>query len=163
MRFVTVRSLVILVCAGVSWSAQADFDLGMAAINSGDYYNAMKEFKDSAELGDARSQFALGEMYFKGFGVPEDQDKAAQWFVQAAEQGSHAGQQRIGYLYSVGTATFPRDMVLAYMWTLLSANQGNGVAQSNLDFWVREKEISVEEVERAKVLASEWQPNSPSP
>lgn len=46
-------------------SAQADFDQGMEAYKHHDFQNAISEFRSLAEIGDQRSQYMLGRMYYE--------------------------------------------------------------------------------------------------
>jgi TPR repeat protein len=55
-----------------------------------------------AEQGDAKSQFALGAMYYYGKGLPKDYVQAARWYLKSAEQGNVNAQYSIAYMYSVG-------------------------------------------------------------
>jgi tetratricopeptide (TPR) repeat protein len=41
----------------------------------------------AAEQGDAKAQYELGSMYLHGKGVPQDTNKAIEWFGKAIEQG----------------------------------------------------------------------------
>tara|TARA_R110002020_G_scaffold46027_5_gene131253 strand:+ start:454 stop:651 length:198 start_codon:yes stop_codon:yes gene_type:complete len=47
------------------------------------YY--IKELKKSAESGEAKAQYYMGEAYSKGNGVAQDDVQAVYWFKKAAE------------------------------------------------------------------------------
>ena len=49
----------------------------------------------SADMGYAKAQYALGEIYRDGFHVPQDYQKADDWFDQAKSQG-YTGEQSSG-------------------------------------------------------------------
>ncbi len=55
-----------------------------------------------------------------GEGIPENDVVALRWYRLAAEQGLSAAQNRLGAMYAAGD-TVPEDLVLAYMWSSLSA------------------------------------------
>jgi len=55
-----------------------------------------------AEQGDAKSQFALGAMYYYGKGLPKDYVQAARWYLKSAEQGNVNAQYSIAYMYYGG-------------------------------------------------------------
>ncbi len=80
---------LVLVTAFLAWSgyAWADFKAGAEAYFRGDYEAALKELRPLAQEGDATSQFNLGVMYHKGYGVPQDYKEAVRWYRLAAEQG----------------------------------------------------------------------------
>ena len=48
------------------------------------------------------AQFALGDMYDNGWGVPQDHAKAANWYRKAAEQGDAKAQHNLGWMYYKG-------------------------------------------------------------
>lgn len=53
-------------------------------------------YRIRAEQGDAKYQFALGRMYFKGTGVPKDYVEAVNWHRKSAEQGDAAFEIKCG-------------------------------------------------------------------
>jgi TPR repeat protein len=55
-----------------------------------------------AEQGDAKSQLALGGMYYYGKGVPKNYVEAARWYLKSAEQGNVNAQYSIASMYTVG-------------------------------------------------------------
>ena len=63
------------------------FGDGLAAAERGDFAAALKFWRPLAEQGDAKLQFAIGLIYYKGHGVPQDDAEAVKWFRLAAEQG----------------------------------------------------------------------------
>ena len=75
---------VLLGSSGVSWSV----DLGLDAVERGDYPTALKEWTPLAEQGDATAQVNLGSMYSKGDGVLQDYVYAHMWWNIAASSGN---------------------------------------------------------------------------
>ena len=67
----------------------ADLKKGGIAYKNGDYPAALREWKPLAFQGNAKAQFFLGNMYYKGIGVPQDDGAAYKWFKKAAEQGAN--------------------------------------------------------------------------
>jgi len=53
------------------------------------------ELKDSAEQGFADAQYQLGKIYEYGEGVPQNYNKAAEWYKKAAEQEYSPAQKRL--------------------------------------------------------------------
>ena len=91
-----------------------------AWINSADPYNwrdaqAAFWYRKAAEQGDADAQDALGDLYDKGQGVPQDYAQAALWYRKAAEQGLAEAQLGLGTLYGGGRSG-PQDFVESYFW-----------------------------------------------
>jgi TPR repeat protein len=52
-----------------------------------DNAESVKWFRKGAERGDVAAQINLGNMYYKGEGVPEDYARAYAWWNLAAAQG----------------------------------------------------------------------------
>src|SRR5918911_1031109 len=80
----------------------ADFAAGLSAYKAKDYATAVKEWLPLAEAGDAPSQFNLGLMYLDGTGVPQNDEKAVEWFRRSADQGYAKAQGNLGALYATG-------------------------------------------------------------
>jgi len=72
--------------------------LDMAEIHEllGNFGIPVKYYKRAANLGDARAQNKLGEMYRDGLGVYQDEKKAVDWFTKAANQGNIDAQKNLG-------------------------------------------------------------------
>ena len=52
-----------------------------------------------AEQGDKNAQFNMGLMYEKGINVPQDNQKAKDWYKKAAARGSHAANINLNYMF----------------------------------------------------------------
>ncbi len=72
--------LLLLVLSVASLSYAADFP------------DASAELRSKAEAGDANAQYAIGDLYYFGQGIPQDSKQARKWFRLAAAQG-HAEAQ----------------------------------------------------------------------
>ena len=70
-------------------------------------------------------------MYEKGDGVERSDEKAAEWYLKAAEQGLASAQCKLGVMYEDGTGVEQSDEK-AVEWVLKAAEQGNADAQCNL-------------------------------
>ena len=87
--------------------------------------------KTKAEQGYAEAQYALGYMYDKGQGVPQDYKKAVVWYTKAAEQGYAKAQNKLGLMYFLGMGV-SQDYKRAVFWYTKAAKQGVAEAQNNL-------------------------------
>lgn len=87
-------------------------------------------YRVRAEHGDAKSQWALGAMYYYGKGVPKDVE-AAHWYLKAAEQGNINGQASIASMYFDGKGV-PQDRSESARWCRRAADQGDAQAQYGL-------------------------------
>ncbi|ELA9387157.1 MULTISPECIES: tetratricopeptide repeat protein [Gammaproteobacteria] len=84
-------------------------------------------FEQAATQGHSKSQYNLGQMFYKGVGTKQDLDAAFYWHEQSAKNGIDAGMYETGYEYgNRGDATN------ALKWLTKSANSGNILAQSFL-------------------------------
>ena len=99
MKRIIAAAVLALGLAAPAW---AGFDEGMAAVRSGDYATALREWRPLAERGHADAQHNLGVMYFKGNGVPQNYAEALNWYKRAAEQGLASAQNNLGAMYSDG-------------------------------------------------------------
>jgi uncharacterized protein len=87
--------------------------------------------KMKAMQGDKFAQFMVGEMYYFGQGVKEDNKEAAMWHMKAAKNGLSQAQHRIGMMYYAGEG-FLQDYRKAAEWLTKAAEQNNGDAQAYL-------------------------------
>ena len=72
--------------------------------------NAVMHDVEAAERGDARAQFNLGFMYYKGRGIDTDEVKAFGWTRKAAVQGFAPAQYLLGGAYYNGMGTKRDDV-----------------------------------------------------
>ncbi len=73
-----------------------------AKISAGRYADALPAAGHLAAQGNPVGQRILGEMYFRGQGLPVDKQKAFQWNLAAAKQGDVPARFTIGFLYETG-------------------------------------------------------------
>ena len=82
-----------------------------------------------AEQGDAKAQYLLGEMYFKGNNVRQSYAKAMEWFQKAAAQGNSDAKNAIGLSFLKGDGV-RRDYVIAMEWFQKAALLNHSGAQT---------------------------------
>jgi len=99
----------------------------------GEDYKGLFEFhmELAAEGNLPDSQELIGELYLRGLGVEQSDEKAFEWFQKAAEQGDVNAQHNLSEMYWNGRAV-PQNYRLAAMWALKAAEQGFVMAQTNL-------------------------------
>ena len=85
-----------------------------------------------AERGDAKSQWALGAMYYYGNGVPKDYTEAVRWYRKSADQGCSKARYDLGYMYYYGLGV-QRDRVQAHDLFQQAAAHGNEKAKRALE------------------------------
>ena len=84
-----VMLIVARLWAGVRWRLQPMFN------KKTDYATDVSWFRKAAEEGNVFAQHALGVMYAKGEGVPQDYVQAHMWFSLCAAQGGGTNNQDI--------------------------------------------------------------------
>ena len=89
-------------------TSSADFDMGVAAYECGDFATALREWMPLAKQGNAVAQNNLGVMYDNGLGVPQDDKTAVKWFRLAAKQRFADAQNNLGFMYRIGQGV-PQD------------------------------------------------------
>ncbi|MFI3219055.1 MAG: tetratricopeptide repeat protein [Methylococcales bacterium] len=88
---------------------------------------SIDDIRKAADQGDAKAQFALARVYYKGIGVQQDYQQAATWFRKAADQGNVDAQTFLSTMYFKGTGV-QKDDSQALKWLNLAADQGLEVA-----------------------------------
>ena len=81
--WVTAFMLAVL-CAGPT---QADYQAGQQAWEDGRPGEALVQWQAAADAGDRRAMLALGRLYVRGLGVPQDYVEAHKWLNLAAARG----------------------------------------------------------------------------
>lgn len=76
--------LMLGACAGPRIAQ--DLQGGKASFESGDYKEAFHQLLPLAVQGNAEAQYAVGYMYYYGYGVSEDTESGVFWMKKSAEQ-----------------------------------------------------------------------------
>ncbi|MEQ9454192.1 MAG: tetratricopeptide repeat protein [Phycisphaeraceae bacterium] len=84
---------------------------------------------DGPMMGDA--YYALGVKYSSGWGVPEDDRLAVEWYRKAADAANTSAMFNLGVAYDNGVGV-PVDDRLAVEWYRKAADAGNANAMYNL-------------------------------
>ena len=151
LRFRLLFFLACLLQFGFQGASIAGLNDAYEAWKQGDHETAYREYSILAEQGDAKAEYALGNLYNRGEGVTKDTTMAAAWIKKAAEQGLPKAQTRLGELYSSGRGV-PRDPSQAVYWIRQAAQQDDLLAQILLG----EMYSLGKDVERNHCLAVEW-------
>jgi len=124
--------LATAVLAAMAQAAVAGpFEDAQAAHGRSDYATALRLWRPLADQGNAEAQYALGFMYDRGQGVPQNHAEAAKWWRLAADQGNTFAQYNLGALYDDGKGV-PQNKAEALKWYHLAAERGNDRAQFNV-------------------------------
>ncbi len=89
MRFRQCLSMIVtcfmlISCAGPRMAQ--DMQAGKASFENGYYKEAFRQLLPLAVKGKPEAQYAVGYMYYYGYGVPEDDESGLFWMTKAAEQ-----------------------------------------------------------------------------
>ena len=120
--------VLVLLLAMTSMECVAGFDEGVNFYKAKDYQSALREFLPLANGDDAKAQYALGDMYYSGEGVPKNYSQAADWYRKAAAQGDAKAQLNLGSMYDSGEGV-PQNYSQAADWYRKAAEQGDAKAQ----------------------------------
>lgn len=157
------RALVLSVFLAASAMAQAPprddesaFERGLEAYFAGDHPSAWFFWLGPAERGFVEAQFALGNLYLRGEGVPADPPIAARWFERAAAAGHAEAKLNLALMLDVGDG-IPRDPVAAYIHAIRAAAQlGGDERRQARDITAGiARRMNPEEAERARRLLME--------
>ena len=92
MKRLGIISAAVISVVMLATSAFAqDLNKAVDAYNAGDYDTALQEWRLLAEQGDALAQFILGDMYYNGQGVLQDNVLAHMWLNLGAVNGHELG------------------------------------------------------------------------
>ena len=108
-------------------------DQARLAIWAADYPTALKSLEPLAKKGDPEAQAELAGLYFEGWGVPEDQSRAAELYRQAATQDHASSHYSLGRMYENGWGV-DTDPETARKWYTSAAELGDPEAQGRLGY-----------------------------
>ncbi len=139
-----------------NYDGSAEYMLGIA-YESGrgtlvQFGEALKWYRQAADLNEVDAQYRLGLMYANGRGVPADSTEAARWFRTAAENGDHRQAQHelgLAYQYARGCS---QDFAEAMKWYRKAAIQNEGESKIQIGLMY----INGEGVPRSFVDAHAW-------
>ena len=90
---------------------------------------AVKYYREAAEIGDPQAQYALAFCLATGDGISKDDDSAAMWFTRAAEQGYVEAQYQLGNIHrnkaGVSYSQHPEETVRAMQWYQMAKQSGH--------------------------------------
>ncbi|HLJ48233.1 MAG TPA: tetratricopeptide repeat protein [Bryobacteraceae bacterium] len=147
--------LACLLAFALGSAFAADFATGLKAYEGHDYNAAFNEWKPIADSGDPNAQFNIGLMYFDGKGVPQDFEKAVEWFRRAANQGYAKAQKNLGEMYYSGKGV-KRDYVQAYVWLSVCAASGDQNCVDHRD--IVAGKLNAGKLSTAQRQARDWKP-----
>jgi TPR repeat protein len=101
------------------------------ASTTADVDRAISYYEKAAELGNARAQAILGNIFAKGLQGKPDYEQSVNWYRKAAEQGDRDGELGLAIRYALGQAV-PVDPEEARRLFLAAADLGQPDAQYNL-------------------------------
>lgn len=114
---------------------QPEFARALEALNRGNHSEAAAILKPLAASGHPSAQLYLGNLYYAGKGVPEDERTAVTLLMKSADQGNSDAMYQLGNAYTFGTET-PKLVAdpdaEAARWYFRSASAGNADAAYSL-------------------------------
>ncbi len=123
------------------------FSQGLHYYEQGNLKKAVDLFTQAAEQGHRDAQYKLGECYDNGKGVQKNPEKAAAWYMKAANRGYYYGdsyykrdreqghadaQYRLGLFYEYGMGVSKNESKALY-WYTRAKLQGHKRAEQKLE------------------------------
>ena len=83
---ILLLSLVFLLFGCASTRMAQELELGKQSFNSGNFKIAFQQLMPLAVQGDPKAQYAIGFMYYYGYGVPQDSQSGEFWIKRSADK-----------------------------------------------------------------------------
>jgi TPR repeat protein len=128
--FLTILSLFAIHFTAVPAAASKLTD-ARAAIEHGDFTTGIRLLTELAHEGNAEAQHNLAIANEYGFGIPQNLERAVEWYKRAAAQGHAGAQTNLGLAYASGRGIKRDDQAAEYWWRKAAA-QGSVLAAYNL-------------------------------
>lgn len=116
---------------GLPTAFAGELEDAIAAVERGDYPQAIPVLDALAAAGDPVAATRLAALYQRGRGVAKDPVRAAQLYEQAAQRGNADAQFNLGNMYLLGEGV-PQDDDWAFTYYRAAARQGHHMAQKNV-------------------------------
>lgn len=149
---------ILLLCHPTS--LLADIELAIKAYEHGDYLTAYHEFIPLAESGNALAQYNLAFLYYEGYGIEQNLEKAVIWFNRSALAGYAPAQDTLAYLYNHGLG-LPYDPLRAYVWYSIAADNGIFLAETIKN--KLGKKLNQTQLVQAEIMIRHYQSNHKVP
>lgn len=108
----------------VNAGTQARINEAAALMQKGDYAPAYCIWTELADDGVPEAQYTLGWMYYNGYGVAVDDERARDWWEAAADEDHIEAQFSLAMLLSQGRSG-NRDIEQAVKWYNMAAQNGH--------------------------------------
>lgn len=105
--------------------------MGVCIFITGCFPNPYEGNTGYMQVGQKEAPEHLGMRYLLGRGVPQDDNKAFENFLIAANEDDAFAQNQVAYMYAAGQGT-TQDYTKAYEYYQKAANHGLASAQYNL-------------------------------
>ncbi len=112
--------------------------LGRAHEADRNYAEARRNYEKASEMGNLYALTNLGWFSVYGIDGPVNVEEGRKAFEKGANQGNHAAQASLAFLYRDGYGGIEQNNALAIKWYEKSAEQGNATALGNLGWFYRE-------------------------
>jgi len=120
----------VLMCGSV-WAANSShFDQGLVHYSQGEFPQALQQFRQAVEAGEAGADYMLMKMNSEGHGG-QDAGDSLRWAQQAANNGIAQAQYRLAQMYANGEGTAV-DQPQAFRWYREAALQYHPLAIQQL-------------------------------
>ena len=130
---------------------EAQFRLGVACLENGDFNKGTNWLLKAAENGNVDAMLKMGHWYRSIKGGKQDLNEAAKWLKRAAEGGNAIGQNDYGAMVDNGHGV-AQNYDEAFKWYERSAKQGFALGMHNLGL----KIIAGHGTNRNSTIAKEW-------
>ncbi|MEZ8731237.1 tetratricopeptide repeat protein [Vibrio splendidus] len=112
--------LVVLFFAKASFGSES-FE-NEATMDQSQQHQDVVQLLDEAYQGQLDAQLSVAYLYLSGEGIEQDDEKAAEWFVTAANNGSPEAQTQLGLMYISGSGV-QASQAEAVTWIGMAAAQ----------------------------------------
>lgn len=104
------------------------YNEGCDYYNQGQYASAVDCFRQAAESDYGPAQWALGQCYDNGHGVPKNWDISAEWYRKSADNDCPEGQYELGLCYEGGFGVDESPSMAVYWYKkAAAANDTNAI------------------------------------
>jgi TPR repeat protein len=98
-------TVMVAACTPPTPKTMSELQQGQRLFNKGYYKDAMRDLLPLATDGNAEAQYAVGYMYYYGYGVAQDTNVGSFWIKRAAAQNYQPAITALGMLEKPSTVS----------------------------------------------------------
>ena len=132
-----MKRVVSLLTLLATLSFANSYDKAIELFDKKEYKKSLTLLEQANNEGNINSLYALGYMYYYGYGTKKDYTKAIKWFLKASKKDSVKSFEYLGYMYGNGQGVDINDKKAIYYYELGVKDNGSGSMCDLSEYYIK--------------------------